>query len=49
MFLYRAYIDNKKVVNRVYWAGSDDDETVKVKKQVTDVFISQVKQLLLLN
>lgn len=41
MFLYRAYIDNKKVVNRVYWAGSDDDETVKVKKQVTDVFTDE--------
>ncbi len=41
MVLYRAFIDNKKVVNRVYWAGSDDDETVKVKKQVTDVFTDE--------
>ena len=41
MHLYRVYIDNKKVVNRVYWAGSEDDETVKVKKQVTDVFTDE--------
>ena len=41
MVLYRVFIDNKKVVNRVYWAGSDDDETVKVKKQVTDVFTDE--------
>jgi hypothetical protein len=37
----RAYIDNKKVTNRVYFAGSEDDEVVKIKKQVTDVFTSE--------
>ena len=37
----RAYIDNKKVTNRVYFGGSDDDEVTKIKKQVTDVFTSE--------
>ena len=37
----RAYIDNKKVTNRVYFAGSEDAEVVKIKKQVTDVFTSE--------
>ena len=37
----RAYINNKKVTNRVYFAGSEDAEVVKIKKQVTDVFTSE--------
>ena len=41
MILFRAFIDNKKVVNRVYWAGSEDAETIAVKKRVTDVFTSE--------
>ena len=34
----RAYINNKKVTNRVYFAGSEDAEVVKIKNQVTNVF-----------
>jgi hypothetical protein len=41
VILFRAFIDNKKVVNRVYWAGSEDAETIAVKKRVTDVFTSE--------
>ena len=41
MILFRAYIVNKAVTNRVYWAGSEDAEVVKLKKQITDVFTSE--------
>ncbi len=29
----RAYINNKKVTNRVYFAGSEDAEVVKLKNK----------------
>jgi hypothetical protein len=41
MILFRAFINNKAVTNRVYWAGSEDSETVAIKKEVTDVFTSE--------
>ena len=41
MILFRAYIVNKAVTNRVYWAGSEDAEVVALKKQITDVFTSE--------
>tara|TARA_R110001592_G_scaffold236346_1_gene494633 strand:+ start:359 stop:1174 length:816 start_codon:yes stop_codon:yes gene_type:complete len=41
MILFRAFIDNKAVTNRVYWAGSEDSETIAIKKEVTDVFTSE--------
>ena len=41
MILFRAYIENKAVTNRVYWAGSEDAEVVALKKQITDVFTSE--------
>ena len=41
MILFRAYIVNKAVTNRVYWAGSEDAEVVALKKQITDVFTTE--------
>ena len=38
MYLFRAYIENKKVINRAYWGNPDDTEIVKLKKQITDKF-----------
>ena len=31
MYLFRAYIENKKVINRTYWSNPDDTEIVKLK------------------
>ena len=42
MILFRAYIENKAVTNRVYWAGSEDAEVVALKKQITDVAVHQI-------
>jgi hypothetical protein len=36
--LYRAWIQNKAVVHRNYWAGSDDDETKKVLAEIEKKF-----------
>tara|TARA_R100001480_G_scaffold22622_1_gene32689 strand:+ start:235 stop:1062 length:828 start_codon:yes stop_codon:yes gene_type:complete len=38
LVLYRAWIQNKKVVHRNYWAGSDDDETKKVLAEIAKKF-----------
>ena len=38
MILYRAWIQNKAVVHRTYWAGSEDSETIKVKNEILKVF-----------
>lgn len=38
MILYRAWIQNKKVVHRTYWAGSDDTETTKIKNEILAKF-----------
>ena len=38
MILYRAWIQNKAVVHRTYWAGSEDAETIKVKNEILKVF-----------
>ena len=38
MILYRTWIQNKTVVHRTYWAGSEDDETKKVKDEILKVF-----------
>jgi len=35
MYLFRAYIENKKVINRAYWGNPDDTEIVKLKKPVS--------------
>ena len=32
--LYRAWIQNKAVVHRTYWAGTDDDEVKKIKAEI---------------
>ena len=36
--LYRAWIQNKAVVHRTYWAGSEDAETVKIKNEILAKF-----------
>ena len=36
--LYRAWIQNKAVVHRTYWAGSEDSETVKIKNEILAKF-----------
>ena len=38
LVLYRAWIQNKKVVHRTYWAGSDDAETTKIKNEILAKF-----------
>jgi len=38
LVLYRVWIQNKKVVHRNYWAGSDDDETKKVLAEIDKKF-----------
>jgi hypothetical protein len=38
VILYRAWIQNKAVVHRTYWAGSEDSETIKVKNEILKVF-----------
>lgn len=36
--LYRAWIKNKTVVHRTYWAGTDDDEVKKIKAEIEKKF-----------
>ena len=36
--LYRAWIQNKAVVHRTYWAGTDDDEVKKIKAEIAKKF-----------
>lgn len=38
IILYRAFIRDKKVYNRVYWGGSDDPETIKVFNEIKGKF-----------
>ena len=36
--LFRTWVQNKKVVHRNYFAGSEDPETVKVKNEILKNF-----------
>ena len=38
MILYRAWIQNKTVIHRTYWGGSEDAETIKVKNEILAKF-----------
>jgi len=38
IILYRAFIRDKKVYNRVYWGGTDDSETTKVYDEIKGKF-----------
>lgn len=38
MILYRVFIENKKVINRVYWGGTQDTETKNVINQIKGKF-----------
>ena len=38
LILYRAWIQNKTVIHRTYWGGSNDSEQIKIKNEILAKF-----------